>query len=109
MRFEFHDNSRVVGAAQWEGPGQVSFDVPDPADERFLSEYFAGEAVYLSSVFEADGEPLAVRRRDWTPWEFEKACRALARARGYRVVRTPSGAVEARPQGPAAAARAHTA
>jgi hypothetical protein len=96
MRFEFHDEGHVVGAAQWEGPGQVSFEVTDPAEGRFLAEYFAGEAVYLSSVFEPDGEPMAVRRRDWTPWEFEKACRALAHARGYRVVRTPSGPVEAR-------------
>jgi hypothetical protein len=95
MRFEFHDDGHVV-VARWEGPGQVSFEAPDPAEQRFLAEYFAGESVYLCSVFEGDGEPMAVRRRDWTPWEFERACRALAQARGCRVVRTPTGPVESR-------------
>jgi hypothetical protein len=96
MRFEFHDNGNMVGAAQWEGPGQVSFEVVDPRDRRYLMEYFAGEATYLGTAFEEDEEAFQIRRRDWTPWEFEKACLALAHSRGYRVVRTPSGAVEAR-------------
>jgi len=97
MRYEFHDNGTMVGVAQWEGPGQVAFDVPDPGQREYLARYFAGEVTYLANPFEEDREEaFQIRRRDWTPWEFERACMALGRMYGYRVDRTPSGPVEAR-------------
>jgi hypothetical protein len=96
MRYEFHDNGTMVGAVQWEGPGQVDFDVPDPERRESFVRYFEGEMTYLSSPFETDEEALQTRRRDWTPWEFERACRVFGKVNGYRAERTPSGPVEAR-------------
>jgi hypothetical protein len=96
MRFEFHDNGNTVGSAQWEGPGQVTFDVADPAARARLERYFAQEATYLATPFDEDEDAFQSRRRDWTPWEFERACKSLAHAMGYRVEQTPSQAVEAR-------------
>jgi hypothetical protein len=98
MRFEFRDDGTVVGAAQWEGPGQVSLDVRDPRARRRLAEYFAAETTYLTTGFGQE-EEFQIRRRDWTPWEFERACWALAHRMGYSVERTPSGAVEDRSDG----------
>ena len=95
MRYEFFENGTYVGSAQWEGPGQVRLAVPDPDERGFLTEYFAGEVMYLATRFGDDEDAFQVRRRDWTPWEFERACRALAQTRGYRVQRTPSEPVEA--------------
>ena len=97
MRFEFHSDGTKVGSAQWEGPGQVRLTVDDATERAYLTDYFTGEMAYLSSPFEDDEDALQVRRRDWTPWEFERACLALARTRGYRVHMTPSEPVEARP------------
>jgi hypothetical protein len=97
MRFEFHQNGRYVGSAQWEGPGQVRLTVDDARDRGPLADYFAGEMTYMGSFFDEDEEALHSRRRDWTPWEFERACLAVPRAFGYRVERTPSEPVETRP------------
>ncbi len=94
MRYEFHENGDYVGSAQWEGPGQVRLAVSDPAERDFLTEYFAGEMTYLATPFDGDEDAFQIRRRDWTPWEFERACRALGRTRGYRIERTPSEPVE---------------
>ncbi len=98
MRFEFTEEGRPVGAAQWEGPGQVSLEVTDQRDRRRLAEYFAAETTYLATGFDQEDDEFQIRRRDWTPWEFERACHALAHRMGFRVERTPSGEVEARPQ-----------
>jgi hypothetical protein len=95
MRFEFTKDGAVVGAAQWEGPGQVSLHVEEPAARRRLAEYFAAETTYLSTGFGQD-EEFQIRRRDWTPWEFERACTALAHRMGYEVRRTASEDVERR-------------
>src|SRR5947209_7706524 len=96
MRFEFEQDGTTIGAAQWEGPGQVSLEVADPAARRRLAEYFSAETTYLATGFGQE-EEFQIRRRDWTPWEFERACLALGHRMGYRVERTPSGAVETRP------------
>ena len=96
MRFEFHRDGERVGAAQWEGPGQVRLSIDDRDEHDFLASYFAGEMHYFSTPFEEDEDAVQVRRRDWTPWEFERACLALASKRGYRVHVTPSEPVEAR-------------
>jgi hypothetical protein len=102
MRFELHDKGALVGSVQWEGPGQVTLDVADPGRREYLAEYFAGEMTYLSSGFDDQADAFQSRRRDWTPWEFERACRALGRTRGYRVERTASEPVEVAAGHPAA-------
>jgi hypothetical protein len=94
MRYEFHENGDFVGSAQWEGPGQVRLAVSDGEERDYLTEYFAGEMTYLATPFHGDEDAFQIRRRDWTPWEFERACRALGRTRGYRVERTASEPVE---------------
>ncbi len=94
MRFEFDRGGRSVGSAQWEGPGQVRLDVSDTRERAFLQDWFASEVTYLATAFDEDDEAFQQRRRDWTPWEFERACHALE-GRGYRARRTPSEAVEA--------------
>ena len=96
MRFEFTKDGATVGAAQWEGPGQVTLHVDEPAARRQLAEYFAAETTYLATGFGQD-EEFQIRRRDWTPWEFERACLALAHRMGYEVQRTASEDVERRP------------
>ncbi|HEY7283459.1 MAG TPA: hypothetical protein VID47_17915 [Actinomycetota bacterium] len=106
MRFEFSRNGAPVGAAQWEGPGQVTLHVADPATRRQLAEYYAAETTYLSTGFGQD-EEFQIRRRDWTPWEFERASLALAHRMGYEVERTANEDVERRPA-PAARANGHS-
>ena len=95
MRFEFEREGRPVGAAQWEGPGQVAFELSDERARPKFDRFFAREEVYLGSGH--DGEDFQVRRRDWTPWEFERACRTFAKQYGYEAERTPNAAVEERP------------
>ena len=41
---------------------------------------------------------LQSRRRDWTPWEFERACRNLSHRLSATVKRVETGPVEARTQ-----------
>jgi hypothetical protein len=96
MRFEFTKDGAAVGAAQWEGPGQVTLHVADPAERRQLAEYFAAETTYLSTGFGQE-EEFQIRRRDWTPWEFERSCLALAHRMGFEVTRTAAEEVERRP------------
>jgi hypothetical protein len=98
MRYEFWRDEEVVGAAQWEGPGQVAFEFTDEAARPAFDRFFAHEEFYLGSGH--DGGDFQVRRRDWTPWEFERACRSFARRYGYRAERVPNAAVEDRPQRP---------
>lgn len=97
MRFEFHDNGNTVGSAQWEGPGQVTFDVADPTAKARLEQYFAQEATYLASPFDEDEDAFQSRRRDWTPWEFERSCRNLARRLSASVRRVETGPVDGWP------------
>ena len=95
MRYEFRKEDQMVGAAQWEGPGQVAYDLQDASAKPAFDRFFAREEVYLGSGH--DGEEFQVRRRDWTPWEFERACMAFARREGYRTRRVPNAAVHERP------------
>jgi len=74
----------------------VTLHVDEPAARRQLAEYFAAETTYLATGFGQD-EEFQIRRRDWTPWEFERACVALAHRMGYKVERTANEDVERRP------------
>ena len=94
MRYEFTRDGAAVGAAQWEGPGQVALLLTDERARPAFDRFFEREEFYLGSGH--DGEDFQVRRRDWTPWEFERACRSFAKQQGYRAERVPNAAVEDR-------------
>ncbi|MBI4259216.1 MAG: hypothetical protein HY658_01500 [Actinobacteria bacterium] len=96
MRIEFHDNGTRLAALEWEGPGQVEVEAEDGAWRARFLRFLGEEEVYLSA---GAASGLESRRRDWTPWEFERACRAFGARMGYRVERVPSSAVERRPDG----------
>jgi hypothetical protein len=97
MRYEFEGEKGAVGAAQWEGPGQVSLQLQDETARTAFNRFFEREEVYLGSGYGDAESGFQVRRRDWTPWEFERACRTFARRQGYRARRVPNAAVEERP------------
>ena len=100
MRYEFERGGRTVANVLWEGPGQVSVEVSDPADRPQFDRFFGEEVVYLSADMEFGGAMgeggLVSRRRDWTPWEFERAARNLAHRMGCTVRRVQTGPVEER-------------
>ena len=100
MRYEFERDGRTVASVLWEGPGQVTMDVADPADRPLIDRFFGSEVVYLSAGIDFGGaeEELTTRRRDWTPWEFERSCRNLAHRMGCTVRRVETGPVEDRPE-----------
>jgi hypothetical protein len=100
VRYEFERDGTVVASVLWEGPGQVSVETADPSTRTVVDRYLSSEVVYLGSGFDfgADLEQdvLQTRRRDWTPWEFERACRNLAHRLQANVKRVETGPVEAR-------------
>ncbi|HZD80130.1 MAG TPA: hypothetical protein VE646_08835 [Actinomycetota bacterium] len=102
MRYEFERDGRTVASVLWEGPAQVTVDVADPADRPQFDRFFGAEVVYMDAGFDFGGgmseSGLTSRRRDWTPWEFERACRNLAHKLGCTVHRVETGPVEARPE-----------
>jgi hypothetical protein len=105
MRYEFERDGTVVASVLWEGPGQVSVEAAEPSTRTVVDRYLSSEVVYLGAGFDAgdanQDDMLQMRRRDWTPWEFERACRNLAHRLSATVRRVETGPVEAR----AAAAR----
>jgi hypothetical protein len=101
MRYEFERDGDRLGSVLWEGPGQVSVDVHDPELRSRFERHFEGEVIYLdANHFESGQDPLQTRRRDWTPWEFERACRTLANSEHCQIKRVPSGPVEFREEVP---------
>ena len=71
-----------------------------------VDRYLSSEVVYLGSGFDFgddyQDDVLQMRRRDWTPWEFERACRNLSHRLSATVRRVETGPVEARAEGVAA-------
>jgi len=96
MRYEFRKQNRKVAWAQWEGPGQVALETTDPADREFFREYFSSDVTYLAAHFDGEEDAFQTRRRDWTPWEFERACRGLSR-HGFGVRKTATVPADERP------------
>ena len=98
MRYEFQRGGRTVASALWEGPAQVSVEVADPADRPQFERFFGEEVVYLDAGFDFGGgmdeSGMTTRRRDWTPWEFERQVRNLAHKMGASVRRVETGPVE---------------
>ncbi|GIU98197.1 MAG: hypothetical protein KatS3mg013_2000 [Actinomycetota bacterium] len=100
MRYEFERDGTVVASVLWEGPAQVLVEAAEPATREVVDRYLASEVAYLGG-FDAAAQPggaLQVRRRDWTPWEFERACRNLAQRLRARVRRVETGPVEGDPE-----------
>ncbi len=93
MRYEFEKDGAAVASVLWEGPGQVSVETTDPATRAAVDRYLSSEVTYLSGF---SGEELQSRRRDWTPWEFERHVRNLAQKIGASVRRVETGPVEER-------------
>jgi hypothetical protein len=102
MRYEFERGDHKVASVLWEGPAQVTFDVADPADRPQFERFFGAEVVYMDAGFDFGGgmseSGLTSRRRDWTPWEFERQVRNLAHKLGCTVKRVETGPVEDRPE-----------
>lgn len=100
MRYEFERGDHRVASVLWEGPGQVTVEVSDPADRPQFDRFFGEEVVYLSAGMDFGGDMgeggLASRRRDWSPWEFERQVRNLAHKLGATVKRVETGPVEER-------------
>jgi hypothetical protein len=102
MRYEFERDGTTIASVLWEGPGQVIVEAGDSALRSQFDRFFTSEVTYLGGGFGAEGsedpDVLQIRRRDWTPWEFERACRNLAHRLGCRIHRVQTGPVEERPQ-----------
>ena len=92
MRYEFERDGTVVASVLWEGPGQVTVEGAEPSVRATVDRYLSSEVTYLGG-FGSD-EALQVRRRDWNPWEFERACRNLAHRLSCTVRRVETGPVE---------------
>jgi hypothetical protein len=99
MRYEFERDGSVVASLLWEGPGQVTVEAPDAATRDTVDRYLSSEVTYMEAGFDVGEEApdvLQMRRRDWTPWEFERACHNLAQRLQARVRRVQTGPVEER-------------
>jgi hypothetical protein len=100
MRYEFERDGNVVASVLWEGPGQVTVEAEDSSVRSVVDRYLSSEVVYLGSGFDVGedqgDDALQMRRRDWTPWEFERACRNLSHRLSATVKRVETGPVEAR-------------
>ena len=103
MRYEFERNGTVVASVLWEGPGQVSVESAEPSTRAVVDRYLSSDEVYLGSGFdfgeEQEQDVLQMRRRDWTPWEFERACRNLDHRLQAQVKRVETGPVDGWPAG----------
>lgn len=102
MRYEFERDGSVVASVLWEGPGQVSVEAAEASVRAVVDRYLSSEVVYLGSGFDfgedQQDDVLQMRRRDWTPWEFERACRNLSHRLSATVRRVETGPVEGRPE-----------
>ena len=98
MRYEFEKDGATIASVLWEGPGQVSVESAEPSTRAVVDRYLSSDVVYLGSGFdfgeEQEQDVLQMRRRDWTPWEFERACRNLAHRLQAHVRRVETGPVE---------------
>ena len=99
MRYEFERDGTVVASVLWEGPGQVQVETADRHEGArrplpLLRGGLPGRRVRRRR--RGRHEMLQSRRRDWTPWEFERACRNLAHRLQANVRRVQTGPVEDR-------------
>jgi hypothetical protein len=103
MRYEFERDGTVVASVLWEGPGQVTVDAIDHGTRATVDRYLSSDVQYLGGGFDVAEEHIAdvlqMRRRDWTPWEFERACRNLAHRLQAQVRRVETGPVDGWPAG----------
>jgi hypothetical protein len=103
MRYEFQRADHHVASVLWEGPGQVTVEVANAADRPQFDRFFGEEVAYLDAGWDFGGGldegGMTTRRRDWTPWEFERQVRNLAHTMGCTVRRVETGPVEERTAG----------
>lgn len=83
MKLEIY-NGDFVGTAEWQGPGRVELDVPDPDQRAWFESYFTAEDAYLDGPVECAG--METERRDGSEAAFEHAVYRLA-AYAYTVKR----------------------
>ena len=108
MRYEFERDGTVVASVLWEGPGQVRSRRPTPRRARSSTGTCRRRSCTWAAGSTSDeaqvADVLQMRRRDWTPWEFERACRepgpppagdASAAWRPVRSMSWPAGEVVA--------------
>ena len=79
-----------VGEGFFVGEGGAGFVGTSDIDEG------KGMGGGFDSGDEQVPDVLQMRRRDWTPWEFERACRNLAHRLQAQVRRVETGPVEQR-------------
>jgi hypothetical protein len=100
MRYEFERDGSVVASVLWEGPGQVTVEAAESTVRSTVDRYLSSDVIYLGGGFDYDevdqDDVLQMRRRDWTPWEFERACRNLSQRLSATVRRVETGPVEDR-------------
>jgi hypothetical protein len=103
MRYEFERDGTLVASVLWEGPGQVNVEAIDHSTRATVDRYLSSDVMYLGGGFDVGEEQMSdvlqMRRRDWTPWEFERACRNLAHRLRAEVRRVETGPVDGWPTG----------
>lgn len=81
MRYEF-ENGEFTGSAQFDGPGQVTVTMEDPAKQEWFENYFQAEDSFMGGSVEC-GE-MRCERRDESEEAFTRAAHMLA-AYSYKV------------------------
>lgn len=81
MRYEI-ENGDYLGTVEWQGPGQVDFDIPDGKHRKWLERYFAGHDSVMAPAGDHDG--MTYERRDESEAAFNRAAYQLA-AYAYKV------------------------
>jgi hypothetical protein len=81
MRFEF-ENGEFTGSAEYQGPGQVTVTMTDPAKQAWFEDYFRSEDSFMGGSVEC-GE-MQLERRNESEQAFTRAAHMLA-AYSYRV------------------------
>jgi hypothetical protein len=70
MKLEI-ENGRLVGTAEWRGPGDVRVEMEDPEDQAWFEKYFSTEDAFLSGPVEC--AEMSSERRDESEQAFQRA------------------------------------
>ncbi len=81
VRYEI-ENGEYVGTVEWQGPGQVSFEVPDPSEREWFERYFGTEESVMGGAGERQG--MTLEKRDASEAAFNRAAWELC-AYSYKV------------------------
>lgn len=75
MKFEIR-NGEYVGTAEWRGPGDVSLQMHDPAQESWFARYFHTEDSFMGGSVECG--QMECERPDSSQEAFQRAAYRLA-------------------------------